>query len=137
MSLNERVLTFLLACETSKQMQEKFKAIYYLKFEASLHVLDQKYYAATYDKGDDIGDHVAKLEHLVSQMKTIGEDISKRMLMAKILNTLPSKYAHFHFAWNSTSAKEKKLNNLTARLLIEEERLKNKQPEIKKKMVQL
>lgn len=44
------------------------------------------------------------------------------MLVSKILATLPEQYRYFASAWESTSEKEKTLENLTARLLLEETR---------------
>lgn len=130
-SVSEKVLSLLFACDSSKTMLEKLDAVYGHKSDASLHTLQQKFYGATYNKEDGIGGHISKLEHLVSQMKNLGETVSQGMLVAKILNTLPPEFSHFHSAWDSTPKGEQTLSNLTARLLIEEERLKNKNPEQK------
>ncbi|KAK7579919.1 hypothetical protein V9T40_000548 [Parthenolecanium corni] len=130
-SVSEKVLSLLFACDSSKTMLEKLDAVYGHKSDASLHTLQQKFYGATYNKEDGIGGHISKLEHLVSQMKNLGETVSEGMLVAKILNTLPPEFSHFHSAWDSTPKGEQTSSNLTARLLIEEERLKNKNPEQK------
>ena len=39
--------------------------------------------------------------------------------------TLPEEYNHFVSAWESTSAEEKTIDNLTARLIMEETRRKS------------
>lgn len=118
----------LFACETSKQMLKKLEAISGHKSEASLHVLEQKFYIATNDKDGRIGAYITKL----SQMKALGKTVSEGMLIGKVINTLPTTFAHYHSAWNRTSESEKNLNNLAARLVTEEKKLKNKQPELKK-----
>lgn len=46
--------------------------------------------------------------------------------MTKILMSLPEGYGHFVSAWESTSDERQMLDNLIARLLVEEERLKAK-----------
>ena len=46
------------------------------------------------------------------------------MIINKILNTLPDEYRHFHSAWDSVQEKDKTINNLMARLQIEEARIK-------------
>ena len=45
--------------------------------------------------------------------------------MTKILNTLPSEFNHFASAWESTPKAERTRENLTARLLTEEIRMKS------------
>ena len=57
-------------------------------------------------------------------MKQLGEEISDSLVISKILNSLPSKYSHFHSAWDSTYKKEQTLDNLTRRLIWEERRMK-------------
>lgn len=45
------------------------------------------------------------------------------MFMTKILRGLPASYNHFSTCWESTSATERSMANLRARLMIEEERI--------------
>lgn len=77
------------------------EAVYGHKSEASLHILEQKFYAATYDKDGGIGAHklcIAKLECLGSQMKALGE---------QYVNGKDSQpeFAHFHSAWDKARRK--------------------------------
>ena len=67
---------------------------------------------------------ISKVEELQCQLKQLGEEISDSQVISKILNSLPSKYSHFHSAWDSTYQKEQTLDNLTHRLLSEERRIK-------------
>ncbi|UYV78945.1 hypothetical protein LAZ67_17000381, partial [Cordylochernes scorpioides] len=52
----------------------------------------------------------------------MGGTITEDQKVAKILNTLPSSMRYFVAAWESLDPKAQTLNNLTARLLIEETR---------------
>jgi len=53
----------------------------------------------------------------------MGEDVSESMFITKILMLLPEKLKHFISAWESTAAQSQILQELTSRLLIEEERI--------------
>ena len=72
----------------------------------------------------EIAVFISKVEELQCQIKQQGEEISDSLVISKILNSLPSKYSHFHSAWDSTYKKEQTLDNLTRRLLLEERRMK-------------
>ncbi|KAK9721521.1 Zinc knuckle [Popillia japonica] len=63
---------------------------------------------------------------LSEELKQLGEEISDRLIITKILMSLPEKYSYFVSAWESTSDDKQTVENLSARLLIEEERLKVK-----------
>lgn len=44
------------------------------------------------------------------------------MIISKILATLPERYKYFASAWESAPKEHKKIENLTARLIAEEQR---------------
>lgn len=83
-------------------MLDKLEAIYGQKADVSLHVLQQRFYAALYQLEEGIAGHISRLQHLVNKMRNLSEKIFENMLIAKILNTLPANYAHFYSAWDST-----------------------------------
>lgn len=45
------------------------------------------------------------------------------MIITKLLISLPPEYNHFHTAWDSTAENLQTIENLTARLIMEEARL--------------
>lgn len=59
----------------------------------------------------------------------MGEDISERFVITKVLMSLPNTYKHFVSAWESAPDEKQTLDNLVARLLIEEERINEKEPQ--------
>ena len=75
------------------------------------------------DKNDSIANHVAKLEDIAQKLKDLNEPESSSMIMTKIIMTLPPSFNHFYSAWESTSAPEKTLANLTSRLMVEKARI--------------
>lgn len=54
------------------------------------------------------------------RLKVLGEAVPEGMIITKVLMTLPVSYQYFSSAWESTSADQRTLSNLTARLMMEE-----------------
>lgn len=117
-------LIHIMNCDTAKGMWEKLHRVYEQKSETSIHVLLEKYYAFKMDQKDSIATHISKIEDLAQQLKDMGEILSPAMVVTRILSTLPSSYAHFNSAWESTAANDRTMENLTARLIVEEARIK-------------
>lgn len=134
-SVTEKVMSNLLGCSNSKEMLNKLEALYGLKPDSSVSVLQQKFHSCLYDNRDTMAEHITKLETIAYQLKSLKEEISEQMLISKILSTLPKEYAHFHSAWDSAPMSERTLTNLTSRLLLEESRLKNREESVALKTV--
>lgn len=75
------------------------------------------------EPNDTIVGHIAKLEDVAQQLRDQGENVSSTMLISKILMTLPPRFGHFHSAWESTATASRTIGNLTARLMVEVNRL--------------
>ena len=91
-SVAEKILLMLVSCKTSGEMFERLEALYGRKPEVSLHVLEKQFFAATFDSKNGIVHHVTKLENLGRKISALGEPISDRMIINKIINTLPDEY---------------------------------------------
>ncbi|KAH1024909.1 hypothetical protein HUJ05_009743, partial [Dendroctonus ponderosae] len=100
--IEEGPLVHLLSCETSHEMWAKLKSV----FDKESVVM------STY---------VSKLEEIRSKLKQAGKEISSKMVMTKILMSLPEHFRHFRSAWESVSENNQTLDELISRLLIEEE----------------
>lgn len=124
MSISPHLVKHIMHLKTSKEMWDKLHAVFQQKSEMSVHMLLQKFFNYSKCSGDSMADHVAKLEDIKHRLESLGEKISDKMLMCKILMSLPRQYSHFHSAWDSTDVNEKSLENLTNRLMMEETRLK-------------
>lgn len=118
-----RAMMHIINCGSAHDMWTKLTSVYEQKSSTSIHLLQQRYYDFVKDPKDDLAIHISKIEHLVQQLKDLGETISPSMVMTKILMTLPPSFSHFTSAWESTPAKLQTIENLTSRLLIEEARL--------------
>lgn len=86
-------------------------------------MLQQKFFSYVKDPTDNISAHISKLEKIANDLKLAGENITDKMVITKILMTLPDSYQHFYSAWDSIQSESKTINNLTGRLLLEESRL--------------
>ncbi|GBP01126.1 Retrovirus-related Pol polyprotein from transposon TNT 1-94 [Eumeta japonica] len=69
---------------------------------------------------------LSKVHEMQNQLKQLGENMSDKFVITKVLMSLPEDYKHFISAWESAPDDKQTYDNLVARLLIEEERIKEK-----------
>lgn len=119
--MEEEVISHIMQCVTAKEMWLKSENIFERRSEVSTHLLNEQFYNLKFE-GENISCFITKVTNLVAKLKQQGEEIPEKMVMTKIIMALPEKYKHFQSAWDSVSVENQTLNNLTARLLIEEER---------------
>lgn len=121
-------LTHLLTCETSKEMWTKLRSVYDKESVVSIHLMQQKFFMLNCSPDDTISTFISKLEDIRNKLKQAGENLSEKMMITKILMSLPERYRHFCSAWESVPTEKQSLDELTSRLLIEEERWKTTEP---------
>lgn len=122
--VEETVMTYLISCSSSRQMWQKLCTLYEPATRVGLHLLQQRFFNIEYE--DPIVVFITKVEECVNQLATAGEKISENMIITKIIMSLPDKYKHFASAWESISEEKQTLQELTGRLLVEEERSGNR-----------
>ncbi|KAL4143657.1 hypothetical protein QTP88_005968 [Uroleucon formosanum] len=116
--------------ETNKEAKIRWQKQTNQKSEASIHLLQQKFFRYSKEPTDDMLTHISKLVNLGRELSLAGEPVMDNMVMTKILMTLPNEYNHFYSAWDSISAERKTVNNLTSCLLIEESRMQQIKGEV-------
>ncbi|UYV72268.1 hypothetical protein LAZ67_9002406, partial [Cordylochernes scorpioides] len=116
-----RFLQPLMNCTSASQMWQKLLAIHEQKSEFTIGLLWQQFFDARLTS-ETISDYIAKIETISAQISQMGGTITDDQKVAKILNTLPSSMRYFVAAGESLDPKAQTLNNLTARLSIEETR---------------
>ncbi|KAK9711129.1 hypothetical protein QE152_g25640 [Popillia japonica] len=72
---------------------------------------------------DTVGQHISKIETMAQSLADVGEPVGEIDKIAKTLGSLPFKYGSFITAWDSYDENKQTFDNLTARLLKEEQRL--------------
>lgn len=122
-SLGDKAKLHVYHCLTAKAMWDKLHSVYEQKNESGKHLLQQKFFAFSKDKSDDIATHISKLETIVHQLRDLGVVIDDNMIITKVLMTLPAEFQHFVSAWESTEKALQTMDNLTNRLMIEESRM--------------
>ncbi|XP_065356162.1 uncharacterized protein LOC135950554 [Calliphora vicina] len=121
-SVGSNQIIHITNCESAKAMWTKLHDVFERKNESSLLMLHQQVFNFTKDAGENMISYIARLEELVQRLRDLNETISDDMVITKIILSLPSEYAAFSSAWESASKLERTLDNLRARLVIEEER---------------
>lgn len=124
--MEDEIISHIMQCETAKEMWQKLENIYERKSEVSAHLLNEQFYNLKF-QNETINQFIAKVTNLQAKLKQQGEEIPEKMIITKILMSIPASYRHFRSAWESVGTTDQTLNNLTARLLIEEERLKKEE----------
>lgn len=120
--MEEKQLTHILACRTAAEMWLKLQTIYEHKSQVSVHLLQQRFFSLEYKEGS-VAQFISEIEEIQSTLKGLGEEISEKMVITKILISLPENLKHFVSAWESTPNDKQTMNELMSRLLIEEERM--------------
>jgi hypothetical protein len=93
------------------------------------HLLHREFLSLDYQEGTEIMTHVTNIETMASQLKELDVHVSDDEIMAKILSTLPRTFEHMETAWDSMQSNEKTLDNLRARLIQKERKIKRRQSE--------
>ncbi|XP_047033011.1 uncharacterized protein LOC124639612 [Helicoverpa zea] len=124
--MSEEVMLHIISCETSASMWQKLLSVYEQKSETSIHILQQRFFQFKYDENSDMSVFLSKIQEMQNHLKQLGEAISDKFVITKILMSLPEDYKHFVSAWESAPDDKQTYDNLVARLLIEEERIKEK-----------
>ncbi|KAG6463393.1 hypothetical protein O3G_MSEX013850 [Manduca sexta] len=124
--ISEDVMLHLVTCTTSSEMWKKILSIYEQKSETSIHIIQQRFFQYKYEKGVEMSVFLSRIQEIQNQLKQLGEEVSHKFAITKVLMSLPDEYKHLVSAWESAPENRQTFDNLVARLLIEEKRLKRK-----------
>lgn len=133
--MSESVMMHIITCTTSAEIWRKLASVYEQKSEISIDIVQQRFFQYKYEEGTAMSTFLSKTEELRNQLKQMGEDISEKIVITKVLMSLPDAYKHFVSAWESAPDDKQTLENLVARLLIEEERINEKEPQTERTKV--
>ena len=100
-TLTGNPMIHLVNLENAKEMWKNLVSVYEQKCEASLHILQQQWHSFVKDLADDMATHISKIEDLAYRLKSMGETLDDKMIVSKILLTLPKSFSHFLCAWLS------------------------------------
>lgn len=121
-NISEKVIPQIVSCKTSKQIWDKLHTIYEQRGELSVHILQQKFFSMKFEDKETVSQFLGRFESLLSKLKNLNAEVSQTMAITKITSSLPSQFQHFVSAWESVPAEKRTMDELAARLLIEEQR---------------
>ena len=119
-SLDSKFAKRMMTCKTSHQMWRKLLIIHEQNAIESVQLLQQKFYELRMQPNSDMIDHISVVEQMAEQLNDLGEYISERVVMTKILWTLPPRFRHLSAVWDSVPTEQQTVESLTLRLLKEE-----------------
>lgn len=125
--MSESAMMHILTCTSSAEMWKKLASVYEQTSETSIHIVQQRFFQYKYEEGTEMSTFLSKIEELKNQLKQMGENVSEKFVITKVLMSLPVSYKHFVSAWESAPDNKQTYDNLVSRLLIEEERLKDRE----------
>ncbi|KAF2883240.1 hypothetical protein ILUMI_22933, partial [Ignelater luminosus] len=121
--MNEGLINHILNFDTV-HIWQKLLTVYDKKSEVKRTYGAINFFNYEYE-GQGLAAHVSSLENIRNQLEQLDEDMSDRILITKMLMTLPNEFSHFASAWESVDKNKQTLNKLMLRLLIEEECIKS------------
>lgn len=124
--MSESVMLHVISCTTSSEMWRKLLSIYEQKSETSIHIKQQRFFQLKFDENTEMSVFLSKVQEMHNELRQLGENISDKFVITKVMMSLPDDYKHFISAWESAPDDKQTIENLCARLLVEEERLKEK-----------
>lgn len=124
--MTEKVMLHIISCSTSAEMWRKLQSVYEQKTETNIHMIQQRFFQYKFETGIEMSTFLSKIQELQNQLKQLGEEVSDKFVITKVLMSLPEEYKHFVSAWESAPDDRQTMDNLVARLLVEEERVKEK-----------
>lgn len=122
--MDQEPITHILSCDTANEMWEKLKSVYEKESVVSVHLLQQRFFSMDFGDGT-VSMFISQIEDIKNKLKQAKEEISEKMIMTKVLMSLPDRFKHFRSAWESVPESNQTLKELTSRLLIEEERIRS------------
>ena len=112
----------LLSCKTPRDIWVELSAIFEQQSKVSRTMLMQQFYRLEY-MGEPMAEYLAKVEGLVSQLKSAGVELKEEEVVSKLLTTLPQEYASFQTAWDQKPEEDYTMVKFTAALTKQELRL--------------
>lgn len=84
--------------------------------------LMQDFFEFRFDESKPIIENISKIQACAQRLNALEVTVNDSMIISKILNGLPMRYANFQTAWESTASAERTLERLLVRLQLEEQR---------------
>lgn len=124
-ALEYEQLDSIIVCTTAKAMWDKLSAMHEQRIASNVVSLTQRFYGYRMSSNDSVIQHVSHIQNLARQLSDLGQPVNEVGVIAKILESLTSKYTVLKTAWDSVEPNRQTVENLLERLIREENRLKD------------
>ena len=120
MFMEDSLIKYFESYKTSNELWKTIKEKYDIKIKVNTQLLLHRYNTCKMQKGDSVIEHVNKMIVMTKELSTVGTEISEKMQVATILNSLP---ASLDMAATTLRMSGSILNvmNLPVRLAIEQD----------------
>ncbi|PNF30052.1 hypothetical protein B7P43_G05342, partial [Cryptotermes secundus] len=118
--IEKHMKTHIVTCTTVKEMYDTLKQIYQRDTSQQKSLLLQDFYNFKYDKTKDMMMNISHVQNIAFKLRQLNQNIDENMIMTEITTILPEDYKHFSTAWDSMATVDRTLDNLVARLMLEE-----------------
>lgn len=125
-SVEANIIQKILNCKSSFEIWSRLKTIYELTGDCNLENLLHAFFTIKMKEDEEVASFIGKVEELSAEIISSGENISERMIRARVIGGLSSKFEGFSRAWNATNSTDRTLTNLINRLIQDESEMKNR-----------
>lgn len=129
-TVDKSVIPHIISCKTAKDMYGILKGIYQRDNVQQKCLLLQEFYNYQFSKEKDIRSNISHIQNLAFKLNQLEQPVDDNMVITKIIAVLPDEYRHFSSAWDSTDTANRTLNNLLARLSLEEQKMEPSQEKV-------
>ncbi|KZS10552.1 Uncharacterized protein APZ42_024954 [Daphnia magna] len=118
----------LYGCLTAKEMWRKMQTQYVERADDLEHTYHQQLCDIKHDSGKDIRYHINRFCNVANKLREMGSPLPSNLLINKIICSLPESYKEFRARWRDVPIMEKTIDNMTMRLIGDEEIISCYQP---------
>ena len=122
-SVANELIMHIVNARTSAEMWSKIESVFEKRGKINMLMLNQQFFNLTKENNESIVTFMARMDEIVHQLKSLGQEMADQMVIAKVIMALPDQYQSFSCAWESTAADDRTLDNLKMRLVMEEDRM--------------
>ena len=119
-SITQKILGKLTSCTTAIAMWQKLCSLHLKKTPDSVFILQGKFFDYKMSSADDISSHVQNITDMAMILANLGHIIPKKMIISKIIYSLPPSYNSIIAAWSIVPEPCQTVDGLEERLLCHE-----------------
>ena len=95
--MEDEIISHVMQCDSAKKMWEKLESIFERKSMVSTHLLNEQFYNLKFEN-ETVNGFITKVMNLQAKLKQQEEEIPEKMILTKLMMSLPEKFKHFRSA---------------------------------------